>query len=48
MIWEIRSLHQILVGEFAENLPVQDRHESRTICAHEGNGLEDEKWIKFH
>jgi len=27
------SLNQILVQEFAENLPVQDRHESRAICA---------------
>jgi len=28
------------VGEFAENLPVQDTHESRTICLWIGR-----KWI---
>jgi hypothetical protein len=33
MKWEIRSSHQILVGEFAEKLPLQDRQESRTTGA---------------
>lgn len=49
MIWEIRSLHQFLWENLLKTFQFKrDRKVGQYVHGYEGNGLEEEKCMKFH